>query len=319
MAQVIWVEILSRHREVVARHRFAGAELRIGRGYDNDLVLDDPHVAVSHLRIFRTDAGGLVAEDIGSANGLFLDRDPRRQERVALHGDAILRIGTLLLRVREAGYVVARERPLTPPRRRWPLAAALAAAIFGLEALTLWLAETGEPKASHYVMPLLGLGAFTLAWTAVWAMLSRVFAGEARFGRTLVVALAGLLGYTLYVILAETAAYSLAWRWPEAYAYAVSWVVLGLVAFVYLRAIVPRHRLAAAGAVTGFAVLAIATQTLSQSEAHADFGQQSYLHRLLPPAMRLAPLKNEAAFFGDVAALQAQIDRDRETGPGDER
>jgi hypothetical protein len=71
---MIWVEILSRHREVAARLRVAGEEACIGRGYDNDGVVDDPYVAARHVRVFRHEAGRLVAEDAGSKNGMFLDR-----------------------------------------------------------------------------------------------------------------------------------------------------------------------------------------------------------------------------------------------------
>lgn len=311
MEPVIWIEILSRHREVVARHRFAAAELRIGRGYDNDLVLDDPHVAVHHLRVFRGETGDLVVEDVGSANGLYLDRDRHRHRRVPLDGDEILRIGNVHLRVREAGYVVPRERVLARQKRRWPVAAALAAAILGVEALSLWLGETAEPKASRYVMPLLGVSGFALAWTAVWAVLSRVFAGEARFERTLITALAGILGYTLYAEFAQLAAFSLAWRAPAAYEYAAMWGVLGLVCFLHLQGLAPRRRTINAAAVAALCALAIATQALTQSEARADLGQQSYLHRLLPPALRLAPLKDEAAYFAAVEKLKGEIDRDR--------
>src|SRR3977135_4440944 len=70
---MIWVEILSRHRDIAARFRIAGPEVRIGRGYDNDVIVDDPYVAARHLRIFRDERGQLVAEDLGSANGTFLD------------------------------------------------------------------------------------------------------------------------------------------------------------------------------------------------------------------------------------------------------
>ena len=50
---MIWVEILSRHRDIAARFRFPGPEVRIGRGYDNDVIVDDPYVAARHLRVFR--------------------------------------------------------------------------------------------------------------------------------------------------------------------------------------------------------------------------------------------------------------------------
>jgi hypothetical protein len=314
MDQVIWVEILSRHREVVARHRFAAAELHIGRGYDNDLVLDDPHVAVNHIRIYRGEAGDLMAEDIGSANGLFIDRDQRRYERVALDGDRVIRIGGVQLRVRERGYAVPRERVQRPERRLWPVALALAVAILGIQALSLWLAETSEVRASRYVVPLLSIAGLALVWTAVWTVLSRVFAGRAAFERNLITALAGFLAYSLYDEFAQFAAFGLSWRLPIAYEYVAMWAVVALVCYRHIETLGARRRLVAA-AVAGVALLGIATQSLTQSEARADFGQPSYLRRLMPPALRLVPLKSEDAFFSEIEKLKSQLDRDREETP----
>ena len=46
MGAVMWIEVLSRHGEVAARERIDGREeARIGRAFDNDVVIDDPHVA----------------------------------------------------------------------------------------------------------------------------------------------------------------------------------------------------------------------------------------------------------------------------------
>ena len=39
MEPVMWLELLSRHHDVVQRHRCTGPVIRIGRGYDNDLSL----------------------------------------------------------------------------------------------------------------------------------------------------------------------------------------------------------------------------------------------------------------------------------------
>jgi pSer/pThr/pTyr-binding forkhead associated (FHA) protein len=57
MEQVIWVEVLGRHRDVAARYRCAGPMVHVGRAYDNDVVLDDPYVAPRHLRIARDESG----------------------------------------------------------------------------------------------------------------------------------------------------------------------------------------------------------------------------------------------------------------------
>ena len=70
---MIWVEILSRNHEIAARFRLPVAEARIGRGYTNDVIVDDPYVAPEHLRLFRDEAGQLVVEDLGSANGIYLN------------------------------------------------------------------------------------------------------------------------------------------------------------------------------------------------------------------------------------------------------
>jgi len=41
----LWIEIVTRHGHLLQRHRFERDEVRIGRGYDNDLILDDPLIA----------------------------------------------------------------------------------------------------------------------------------------------------------------------------------------------------------------------------------------------------------------------------------
>ena len=42
MGAVMWVEVLSRHGDVAARERIEGPEARVGRAFDNDVVIDDP-------------------------------------------------------------------------------------------------------------------------------------------------------------------------------------------------------------------------------------------------------------------------------------
>ena len=318
MDPVIWIEILSRHREVVARHRFGLAEVRVGRGYANDLILDDPYVAVDHLRLYRNADGQIVGEDIGSANGTFVLGDPRRQNRFVVYGDWVIRIGNTLLRVRESGHEVPRERVLEPQRRRWPVVAALAVAILGIEALSLWVGDIGQSKASYYVNPLLAVAGIAAVWTSLWAVLSRIFAGHAQFERQLLIALSGILAYSLYSEFAQFAAFSLAWRTPSAYEYAALWGVLGLVCFGHSRAIGPSRSAIKAAAVAALTVTAVVAQTLMQSEALADRGQQSYLRRLLPPMLRLAPVQDENTFFAEVEQLRMKLDADRAQSPAED-
>jgi len=106
---MIWVEILSRHQEVAARFRIAGTEARIGRGYTNDVIVDDPYVAPEHLRLFRDEAGGLVVEDLGTANGVFLDGSH-------IYEDVLSDIDAYLPKLREGGILFGHDLYDLPSR-----------------------------------------------------------------------------------------------------------------------------------------------------------------------------------------------------------
>jgi len=300
---------------VAARHRFGASEVRIGRGYDNDVVIDDPYVAAQHLVIRRDDSGALVAHDIGSANGTFLQPGGRRVETVVLDGDAVLRIGHTQLRVRDPSYPVGRERASERPRPVWPSAVALAIAIIAVEILSLWLKETGEAKLSRYLQPPVILVAVVLGWTAVWAILSRIFAGQARFERNVRIALVGMLAYSLYNEAAEYLGFALTWRALAAYEYVTFWCLLAAICFFHLREIGPTHLRLKAGAVAALLVVGVGMQTLSQSELRADVGQMNVSRRVLPPMLRLAPVSEEGRFFADVERLRDKLDHDRAETP----
>jgi FHA domain-containing protein len=317
---MMWVEILSRHRDVASRVRIAGTEARIGRGYDNDIVVDDPYVAAQHVRIFRDDAGQLVAEDLGSANGTFLDGSKTRLARIVLDGTQPIRIGHTYVRVRDTSHAVERERVAPSEIRALPvvIAVVLGALIVAVELLHMWLVQTSEPKASSYLSPVLGMTAVTLGWVGMWALLSRIFAGRSHVLRNMLIPLAGVLAVSLYNEFANFAAF--AWTWPVAsdYAYAVLWVGVAVVCFLHLREI-SRSRLWLKGAlVTVLFATIIGVQTLQQSEAFSDAGRRNTARQLFPPALRLAPVRDEGAFFADIAKLRSKLDDDRARGLADE-
>jgi hypothetical protein len=310
---MIWVEVLSRHRDIAARFRIAASEVRIGRGYDNDVIIDDPYVAARHLRVFRDEAGQLVAEDLGSANGIFLDGGRQRLARIVVDGKHPIRIGKTHLRIREVHHEVERERVAAP---EWPAlpvaaAAALGASLLGLSALQIWLAQTAELRASSYLAPLLGIVAMVLIWAGLWALLSRIFSGSAHLLRNLLIALAGGLVFSFYHELARLLAF--AWNWSAAstYQYVVSWSILAAVCFLHLREVGRTRLKLKAAVVAALFVVAIAFQTLQRSESFSDDGRQYRAHQLLPPALRAVPLTEQGAFFGDIANLKARLDGDR--------
>jgi hypothetical protein len=311
MDEVIWVEVLSRHRDVVARYRCAGPVVTIGRAYDNDVVVDDPYVAPRHIRIVRDPAGRLVAEHLGSTNGLYAGHGRERQERIVLDGIHPIRIGHTLLQVRDAYYKVAPERVAHAPGRSWPVLVALGVAIIGLEVLSSWQHDTGEFKFSRYLGPLEFLAVVLGAWVTAWAILTRIFSGHAHFERTLLIALSGLLAFSLYNEISGDLAFALSWPLPQRYQYVIMWATLAVACFFHLREIGRAHPWIKGGVVAAAMLLAIAVQTLGQSELRAGADPNVVATTLLPPSFRLRPLQSEDSFFAEVEQLKSKLDKAR--------
>jgi hypothetical protein len=310
---MIWVEVLSRHRDVGSRFRIAASEVRIGRGYDNDVIIDDPYVAARHLRVFHDEAGQLVAEDLGSANGTFLDGGRERLARFVVDGKHPIRIGKTHLRIRDVNHEVEGERLAATEWQTLPVvaAAALGASLLGLSALQIWLVQTGEMRASGYLGPLLGIVAMVLLWAGIWALMSRIFSGSAHLLRNLLITLAGGLAFSLYHEVARLLAFGWTFSAAAAYQYVAMWLVLAVVCFLHLRE-VGRTRLKLKGAIVGaLFVVAIAFQTLQRSEAFSDDGRQYRVHQLMPPALRAVRLTEQNVFFGEIANLKTRLDSDR--------
>jgi hypothetical protein len=305
---MIWVEILSRHRDIASRFRFPGPEVSIGRGYDND-----PYVAARHLRVFRDEEGRLIAEDLGSANGTFLDGSKKRLPRILVDGQQPIRIGQTFLRFREVGHAVEPERVAPQRSEILPVVAAVAlgVAVLGLEALSVWFSQVAEPRALNYLTPILWACTAILVWVGMWALLSRIFSGRSHFFRNLLIALSGAFALSLYSEVAKYLAFGWTFSPASTYEYVAIWIVVAAVCFLHLRE-VGHTRLWLKGAVvTALLVVAVSVQTLQRSEALSDSGRQITLHILMPPSLRAVPYRSGADFFGAVENLKTTLDGDR--------
>jgi hypothetical protein len=268
-------------------------------------------VAPHHLRIRRSEAGGWIAEDLGSASGLFLDHGRDQFGWLAIDGNRAMRIGHTYLRLREAGYAVAPERTDAARSRLWPVLAGLGAVLVAIDVGASWLTETTEPKLSPYLVSVLTVALLIGAWTAVWSVLTRVFSGQARFERNLLIALAGMVTYSLYREFADFAGFSLSWSALATYQYVGVWSLLAAVCFLHLRVVSPARPRLKAALVVALLAAGIGVQLLNQSELRTGIDRQATALHLLPPEFRLAPLQTEDSFFADIEALKAKLDHDR--------
>src|SRR5512137_1690901 len=102
-----FIEVLARNGEVRHRQRVEALPIHIGRGYDNDFILDDRHTSANHVIVELNEAGGLEVRDQETRNGVFYRG--KRHERLTIDGNTIFRLGHTNLRIRSADFSVAGE------------------------------------------------------------------------------------------------------------------------------------------------------------------------------------------------------------------
>ncbi|WP_394172157.1 FHA domain-containing protein [Thalassotalea litorea] len=102
------IEQISRGNKLIGRHKYQGDNLQIGRGYQNDLILSDPHVCAEHLQLrFDNEEQQWYVRDLqtlnGSVNG---SGKPMEQEQKLNSGD-VIRVGKSLLKFLSPSHPVA--------------------------------------------------------------------------------------------------------------------------------------------------------------------------------------------------------------------
>ena len=311
MGAVMWIEVLSRHGEVWARERIEAHEARVGRAFDNDVVVDDPHVAPHHLRIFRGEDGELVAEDLGTLNGLYPEHGAKRVPRLSLASEPGIRIGRTVLRVHDAAHAVAPERALTPPRAHAAWAGGVGLVLLALMVLLQWLALTTEPSANRLLLPPLGLAMTLALWTTLWAVLSRIFFGQARYALQLRIAVTACLAFVIWDQLSASASFAFAWREMAELAAVGIWVLFAATCFAHLYTIAPRHLRLVGGLAVAILVVGVTLQYAGRSEARKLVGQSANLGDLRPPGFRMVPLASADEFFRRAEGTKVKVDQAR--------
>lgn len=188
MVALIFVEVLDRRGRVRVRVKAATLPFRIGRGYECDLILDDPHVSPLHAVIERDAEGGLALRDAGSRNGLQAEGSRRRVDRVALDGDVSVRLGRTLLRLRAPDFRVPEALPIVPRSALgdWALehwSAAIVVPVLALSVLVLdaYRKATAPFEPTDALATVSGESLVFGAWVGAWALLNRLLRQRSRF------------------------------------------------------------------------------------------------------------------------------------------
>ena len=117
MGPLIIIEVLDKSGEVKERSRHEHFPVRIGRSYQNEIILDDDYISPNHLSIEVDGEGFLQVRDLNSENGAFLLPSSNRITQVPVKEETLLRVGHTTIRIRLPHFQVGRLRGRLSPCR----------------------------------------------------------------------------------------------------------------------------------------------------------------------------------------------------------
>ncbi len=311
MSAPYYIEILAENGEVRQRQRMASLPIRIGRGYDNDFILDDAHTAAAHAIVEDDGAGGLLLRDLGSHNGVI--HRGKRQLQVALTGDSVVRLGHTRLRVRASNHPVAPELSDTTMHNWEGLRPAVAGlAMIGLSAaFSNWLGDAEAFDPISYLMIIAYALGGGLIWASIWAVANRLFGQTARFGRHLFIIGCGLLAMEVWELGSSVLAYALSLEALTRYGRHMFIAIVCVMIYYHLCTIKPQHPRRFALVAVVLAIIGSSLILLSNLQISGRLADEPYMSVLYPPALRLSPDHATDAFFRDAANLRQGVDAER--------
>ena len=175
------LEILDRFGKVRERHKLDQFPIRIGRAYDNDVILDDPYVSPHHLELLQDGNGHVLMTDLNSENGLFSLHPLARHDVLSIEDNQRVRVGHTDIRVRSTEFpiretVIDHVRPsqvhlLFTNMVMLPVFWLLTAAVFlGF----YYLQSYREVTFNSLVSQILPLFIFIFAWSCAWSVVSKI-------------------------------------------------------------------------------------------------------------------------------------------------
>jgi hypothetical protein len=311
MSAPYFVETLARNGDVLHRHQVDALPIRIGRGYDNDFIVDDIHCAARHAIVELDPDGRMVMRDLGTRNGVI--HRGKRKSSLVMTGDTVVRLGHTSLRVRAADFPVAPEL-VDRTMHGWEggMPGLVGMFLIGAVSLfTVWLNDTQAFQLIRYLQALAyGIGA-GLAWGGAWAFANRLFGRHARLGRHLFIFGCGVAAITAFKLGSSAIAYSFSIEPITRYgSHAVILLAAGML-YYHLSTVKPYNARSFVAICLFLALLGSGLTLISNEQRGGRLGDELFMSVLLPPAMRVAGNHNVDDYMVKVEGMKAQLDKDR--------
>ncbi len=282
-----------KHGRVAELARSRAGRLSIGRGYDNDLVLTDPHVAPRQLE-FSQENGQWHMRVLDNTNPVLLNDRRVSGEATPVHSGDQVTIGRTRLSLYAADHPVDHTRKLV--LSNWltlentgpilPLLVLLGVCLIDLVLLHFEGSTDLKWEVSAYRILLSGV--IIVVWAGIWALAGRILRHQHHFGLQLIATAAVSLFATLLSFTAIYLAYPLhSVNVSEAFDWAVFFVILVVLVRVNLLiATNVRDTLLRATTIAVLVIVVSYAFTIFGEEDVIQF-QPEHANTLMPPGFQV--------------------------------
>jgi len=188
VSPTIIIEEISRGQKMLHRYKLTQESITIGRGYDNDIILSDPHICPNHIHIDFAQ-GSWKVNDQNSINGSFLENPKSKKQNADQHiiddGD-IISVGKSQLRI------LFIDHPVTPTVHfsafesfinlmRHPVSLFISIAMFiGIAGSLGYLSSPIESNFSQFFVNAIGMAIVFALWPGGVSLVSHLTKHDAR-------------------------------------------------------------------------------------------------------------------------------------------
>ena len=313
MGTLALIETLDRDGSVRQSHKVRAWPVRVGRSLDNDVVLDDPHVAAFHFSLDADEDHGVVLRVGDTVNGVSVGsqrlKAGERWQVGARPADIVA--GRTQLNLRLAEHALAPEKALAATRvfAQGPglLMWLVLLNVFSL-AFTTYLAAEPDLLARTLASNFMMLAAVVVVWCGAWTLLSKLFTRRGHFGWHLRVMLTAMLALELLGFLTSLLGFAMSWSWLTAFDYVPQMAIAAGALYLHLQAVEPHRPRFTRTFAVGALIMGLTVGGWRNWQSHESLGSELYSTALYPPALRVAEGVSVQAFVDALGPFEAQLD-----------
>ncbi|WP_371375985.1 FHA domain-containing protein [Thalassotalea aquiviva] len=185
------IEEINRGKKLIGRHKFSGQQIQVGRGYDNDIILTDPHVCAQHLKLkFFDDCWHVI--DLNSLNGSLFKGNKNLSDWQKIESGDIITLGKTQLRFISPKHPVAASvefsivEDIVEYLGRWPVVFFMLLLFAGISGWQIYLnVPTKEVNYTQISVIAIGITLGYAIWPLFCSLMSHLNKQEIRISQQL--------------------------------------------------------------------------------------------------------------------------------------